>query len=299
MSLSLLLPPEGLADLLANWPDEPLVYERGATALDHLVSPDHLDEWIDSGCVPAAEIAVMNAGPALNSGAFTARGRTDPVKLRALYRCGYTVRLGNLQRVVPAFAAMSKAIQRETGYSNYVHAFLTPGGEQGLLHHWDQQMALIVQLAGVKTWQLWKPVHNSPMREYQESFRVWRDDFIPAWEAAGPDLSIDLRAGQTLLMPRGWVHNPHALNSASDSVHLTFAIRERTPLWLAEKLVERAIEQPEFRRIITPRDIEGPALVDRLREARQALIGFLGGLDLPEMAALVREATVTELEYTT
>ncbi|MEV6815655.1 hypothetical protein AB0M52_26550, partial [Micromonospora sp. NPDC051296] len=31
------------------------------------------------------------------------------------------------------------SIQEETGYSNYIHAFLTPGREQGLRHHWDQQ----------------------------------------------------------------------------------------------------------------------------------------------------------------
>ncbi|MEU3984858.1 cupin domain-containing protein [Streptomyces sp. NPDC026672] len=259
MSLSLLLPPQGLAELLSEWPAEPRVYERGRTALDSVVTVRSLHEWIDSGCVPAAEVAVMKAGPS-NREAFKSNGRTDPVKLRKLYADGHSIRLGNLQRVIPAFAGMTEAIQRETGYSNYVHAFLTPAGEQGLLHHWDQQMAVVVQLSGVKTWQLWRPVHDAPMREYQESFRVWQPGFIPAWEAAGPDMSIDLEAGQTLVLPRGWVHNPHALNSESDSVHLTYAIRERTPLWLAEQLVARAIQEPEFRRIILPRDITPDSL---------------------------------------
>lgn len=299
MSLSMLLPPEGVADLLADWPATPHVYERGSTTLDSIVPPPYFDAWIDTGCVPAAEVAVMRAGPALNPGAFMSNGRTDAGKLLGLYRSGYTIRLGNLQRVIPDFASVAKTIQQETGYSNYVHAFLTPGGQQGLLHHWDQQMALIVQLAGAKTWQLWKPVFDSPMREYQESFRVWRDDFIPAWEAAGPDMAIDLKAGQTLLLPRGWVHNPHALDHDEPSVHLTFAIRERTTLWLAEKLVERAIEHPEFRRIITPRDIGHTELVDRLHETRQTLVAFLSGLDLAEVSALVRKAAATELEYTT
>jgi hypothetical protein len=299
MSLSLFLPEAGVADLLKTWPDEPRMYERGTTALDSIVTPTYFDDWIDTGCAPATEIAVMNAGPALNPGAFMSNGRTDASKLLRLYRSGYTIRLGNLQRVIPFFASVTRAIQQETGYSNYVHAFLTPAGQQGLLHHWDQQMALIVQVAGAKTWQLWKPVYASPMREYQESFRVWREDFIPTWEAAGPDITIDLKAGQSLLLPRGWVHNPHALDHDEPSAHLTFAIRERTPLWLAEKLIERAIEEPEFRRIIKPRDLDGPALADQLRETRQALVDFLGGLDLEEVSALVRAAAVTELEYTT
>ncbi|MGQ5640795.1 MULTISPECIES: JmjC domain-containing protein [unclassified Streptomyces] len=144
-------------------------------------------------------------------GIFLTNGRTDPVKLRQLWGQGYTVRFGNLQRWLPAFHRISQDIQRETGYSNYAHAFLTPGGEQGLLHHWDQQMAVIVQVAGTKTWQLWKPVIDSPMREWGESFRVWREECIPQWETAGPDLTIQLTAGQTLLLPRGWVHNPRCL----------------------------------------------------------------------------------------
>ncbi|MFF0227591.1 JmjC domain-containing protein [Streptomyces sp. NPDC004629] len=298
MSLNLLLPPQELAGLLADWPTEPRVYARGRTALDSIVTVRSLHEWIDTGCVPVAEVAVMKAGPS-NREAFKTDGRTDPVKLRTFYADGYTIRLGNLQRVIPAFATMSKAIQRETGYSNYVHAFLTPAGEQGLLHHWDQQMALVVQIAGAKTWQLWKPVYEAPMREYQESFRVWQPDFIPAWKAAGPDLSIDLEAGQTLLLPRGWVHNPHALGHTEDSVHLTYAIRERTPLWLAETLVARAIEDPEFRRVIAPRDLLGPALTDRLSETVQALRTYLGGLDLGEAAEVVRRAALHEREYTT
>ncbi|MFF1702472.1 JmjC domain-containing protein [Streptomyces sp. NPDC058252] len=298
MSLSLLLPEADVADLLTSWPDQPRVYERGPTALDRTITAAGFEKLLGTGCVPAEEVAAILAGPSDRS-SFKTNGRTDAAKLRRLRERGYTIRLGNLQRWLPFFHDASRAIQQETGYSNYAHAFLTPAGKQGLLHHWDQQMALIVQVAGAKTWQLWKPVYDSPMREFQESFRVWRDDFIPAWEAAGPDMSIDLQAGQTLLLPRGWVHNPHALHHDEPSLHLTFAIRERTPLWIAEQLIARAIAEPEFRRVITPRDLEGPVLADRLRETRQALVEFLGGLDLEEMASLVREAAVTELEYTT
>ncbi|MEU1304596.1 hypothetical protein [Streptomyces shenzhenensis] len=89
------------------------------------------------------------------------------------------------------------------------------------------------------------------------------------------------------------------MDRTEDSVHLTYAIRERTPLWLAEKLVAAAIEQPEFRRVVLPRDLEGPALTDRLGETVRALTTFLGGLDLDDAADLVRQAAVHELGYPT
>ncbi|WP_129307851.1 cupin domain-containing protein [Streptomyces sp. L2] len=300
MSLSLLLPPDGVTELLAVWPDEPRVFERGRTALDETVTTGLFDEYIDTGCVPAGEIAVVKApGPSLNQNAYITRGRTDPVKLRSLYDKGFTLRLGNLQRVIPFLARVSRNIQVETGFSNYVHAFLTPPGNQGLRHHWDQQMAVIVQMSGVKRWQLWQLPVDAPTRAYNESWRVWRDTYIPEWEAAGPDIEIDLRTGQSLLLPRGWVHNPHVADPDEHSVHLTFALRERTPLWLAEKLLEGAIADPGFRRVIRPGDLHGPELTSLVGETRQALVTYLEHLDLTRVTLDVRRAALTEVEYTT
>ncbi|MFH9244422.1 JmjC domain-containing protein [Streptomyces lydicus] len=300
MSLRLLLPQDGVNDLLTTWPDEPRVYERGVTGLDEMLSAQKLQEYVFSGCVPADEIAVVKApNPSLNRAAFTSNGRTDPLKLWKLFRNGHTIRMGNLQRVVPYLAGASRTIQEETGYSNYVHAFLTPPGNQGLRHHWDQQMAVIVQVSGIKRWQLWRPPVDAPMREHNESFRVWRDDFVPKWEAAGPDLEVDLKAGHSLLLPRGWVHNPRVGDVGEPSVHLTFALRERTPYWLVEKLVAGAIRERDFRRVIRPGHLGGVELGRQLAETRDALVKYLEGLDLSQAALAVHKAALSEIEYTT
>ncbi|MDQ8703270.1 cupin domain-containing protein [Streptomyces sp. LHD-70] len=300
MSLRLLLPEEGVTELLASWPDEPRVFERGTQSLDATVTAESIRGYLYTGCVPANEIAAVKApNPSLSQNAYMTDGRTDRAKLARLYERGYTIRLGNLQRVVPALAQISEAIQTETGYSNYIHAFLTPPGEQGLRHHWDQQMAVIVQVSGTKRWQLWRPPVEAPMREYNESFRVWKDEYIPTWEAAGPDVEVDLKAGQSLLLPRGWVHNPHVVDTEEHSIHLTFAIRERTKLWLAEKLLAGAISQEEFRRIILPRQLGGEGLMEQLGEAREALVKYVQGLDLSEVAPTVIKDALTELEYKT
>lgn len=157
MSLSLLLPEEGVSALLTSWPNEPAVFERDSTALDCAVTPDVIDHYIDTGCVHADEIALVKSGPTLHPDCHRTNGRTDPAKLHKLHGDGYTIRLGNLQRVVPFLADMARVIQQETGCSNYLHAFLTPPRSQGLLHHWDQQMAVIAQIEGEKQWQLWRP----------------------------------------------------------------------------------------------------------------------------------------------
>ncbi|MGW2484274.1 JmjC domain-containing protein [Streptomyces sp. NPDC001571] len=299
MSLRLLLPEQGVADLLDTWPDEPRVYDRQSRALEDQISASLLFEHMATGCLPSEEIAVVRApNPSLNAKAYTKEeGRTDATKLMRLYNSGHTIRVGNLQRVLPPMARISQGIQTETGYSNYVHAFMTPSGNQGLRHHWDQQMAVIVQLAGVKRWDLWKPPVEAPMREHNESFRVWREEYIPQWEEAGPDMRVDLLPGQSLLLPRGWVHNPYVPEGYESSVHLTFAIRERTPLWLAEKLAAGLIEDPEFRRVLLPGQVAAGELGEHLRDARDRMVKYLEDLDTDGLVEVVQKASRAELEY--
>jgi hypothetical protein len=137
------------------------------------------------------------------------------------------------------------------------------------------------------------------MREHNESWRVWKDTYVQEWEAAGPDIAIDLQPGQSLLIPRGWVHNPHVTATDRPSVHLTYALRERTPLWVAEQLIAGAIHDPRFRRILRPAEVTGPGLTAQIAETRDALVRHLTNLDPESIARFVREAALTELEYTT
>lgn len=137
------------------------------------------------------------------------------------------------------------------------------------------------------------------MREYNESWRVWKPEYIPQWQAAGPDMEVDLEAGQSMLLPRGWVHNPAVADTGEWSVHLTFTIRERTPCWVAEKLIEGAIQDPEFRRVLLPRIVGGDDLVGEVTGVRLALVDYLQRIDPEATAGMLRTLSLSELEYTT
>ncbi|WP_258047324.1 hypothetical protein [Streptomyces sp. SM13] len=92
---------------------------------------------------------------------------------------------------------------------------------------------------------------------------------------------------------------PHALGAQVRSVHLTFAIRERTPVWVAEKHIDRANEKDAFQRVILPGDITGERLSTQVRDVRQALVEHLAGLDVDDIARRLLRAAVSEKEYTT
>ncbi|MFH9476671.1 hypothetical protein ACH4L7_22895 [Streptomyces anulatus] len=95
------------------------------------------------------------------------------------------------------------------------------------------------------------------------------------------------------------MHNPHALDAQARSIHLTFAIRERTPLWVAEKLVGSVIENDAFRRVILPGEITGQRLSAHVLDVRQALVEHLAGLDVDDFARLLARAAASEKEFTT
>jgi ribosomal protein L16 Arg81 hydroxylase len=283
-----------------HWPDEPAVYDRGRTDVDG-VSAESLWEHVRLGCLPPVEVrALKDDVPPVTEHAFSTYGRLDGDRLEALYQRGYTLRLGNLQRCTPAVAGLCRRIQQETGYSSYAHAFLTPPGRQGLRHHWDQQMALIVQLEGVKRWELWRPVVDAPMRMVNESSQVWRPEWVEGWERQGPDHVVLLEPGQCLVLPRGWVHNPLVpADSGAGSVHLTVAIRERTPYWLAEQLLSSALGDPELRRVVRPGELLGEELPGRLDQVRRRLVDHLVSVDVSVLAEQVGRAALVDREYTT
>ncbi|WP_435209437.1 JmjC domain-containing protein [Micromonospora sp. bgisy143] len=298
MSLKLLLPKAGVKDLMTTWPDEVRVYAGVPAELDRVVSTEDLYDWIDTGCVPAAEVAVVKSpSPSINPLSFSANGRTMPGRLRYLLNNGYTIRFGHMERITAKIHRLAKAVQQETGYSTFVHAFVTPAGEQGLRHHWDQQMTLAIQLAGEKRWNLWKPLFPAPMRDYHDSSLTWQEKWREDWTAAGPDVTIDLKVGQVLVLPRGWVHDPHNIGDTEDSVHLTIAIGERTPYWAAEEMIRDAIHDQSLRRIIAPAEMTGPGLHDVVEDTRSKLIAYLQTLDTEAFTSHLRHLGYTTLEY--
>ncbi|GGT10452.1 hypothetical protein GCM10010207_06300 [Streptomyces atratus] len=59
------------------------------------------------------------------------------------------------------------------------------------------------------------------------------------------------------------------------------------------------IAEGEFRRVIRPGQLGGAELGRQLLDTRDALVQYLAGLDISQVAMAVRQAAMTELEYTT
>jgi hypothetical protein len=114
---------------------------------------------------------------------------------------------------------------------------------------------------------------------------------------AGPDLEITLKPRQILVLPRGWIHNPHALDQTEESVHLTFVIRERTGFWIGEKLARAAIASTPLRRVIPPAIVNSEStLAVEIDKARRLLVDWLGEIESRAFATELLDTARSELE---
>ena len=118
------------------------------------------------------------------------------------------------------------------------NAYYTPRGSQGFAVHHDTHDVLVLQVAGEKRWLLYDPVLELPLKHQRYSSSLG--------EHGEPTDDLVLRAGDTLYLPRGWLHQ--AETSATDSLHLTIGIAAHTWLDAAKAALDASEDDLTLRR---------------------------------------------------
>ena len=173
------------------------------------------------------------------------------------------------------------------------NAYYTPRGSQGLPVHHDTHEVISLQVAGEKRWLVYEPVLELPLKNQR---------YKSSLGAPGePVLDVNLRAGDTMYLPRGWLHQ--ALTSDSDSLHITVGVNVRR--WIDEARAELDAQEDDvaYRRDDRRRRAAGAARRStRTRSGERARDRFVRSrrpiLDgqLSELRALDRLDLDTELE---
>lgn len=283
--------------ILANWPTKPSLYHRDPATLQHLLTLDEADDLIDHECVPSHNVVlVAGDGTLVDRRTFVAGDMPHPRTLRAHLNGGGTVSLRKLETMRPALARLRHEIQTETGCRTHINAYMTPPGCQGFRYHYDPYVTLIVQLAGRKTWPIHNPIVDNPVREWgnflTRGFTPEERHFLAN---TPPVESYTLAPGDVLWLPRGYLHSPYTEGDET-SLHLTFALRERTYHWLAEQMagevLAHALADPGLRAEITPAVLLGnPA--QAVQRVRTYLLGALNMVTTDaDMAPVLKNAAV-------
>ena len=141
-------------------------------------------------------------------------GTADVRRILAEFAGGATIVLQALHITHAPIAAFARQLELELHHPVQVNAYYTPKAAQGLPVHHDTHDVFVLQTSGEKRWLVYEPVLELPLRTQRYSKELG---------APGPVvLDVTLRAGDTLYLPRGWLHE--ALTSDHDSLHLTVGV---------------------------------------------------------------------------
>ena len=211
-----------------------------------LFSAAAVDELVSTRGLRTPFLRMAREGATLADRAFTASGgvgasiadQLSDDKLLRQFADGATMVLQGLHRTWEPLILFAQGLAAELGHPVQVNGYVTPPQSRGFDDHYDVHDVFVLQVAGTKQWRVRPPVHPHPLRD-----QPWTDHRGAVAKAAetAPELDVVLTPGDTLYLPRGWLHSATAMGSVS--THLTMGVHTWTRFHLLEQLVAEAVAE--------------------------------------------------------
>lgn len=251
-ALARCIEPTSAAAFLAEfWERKPLPIERAEEGrYDDLLSAHEVERQICSGALRYPAFRLVSAERRLDPVDYTEAipwrpepfsGSADVGRVVEAFDDGATIVLQGLHLHSPPLASFCRELEVELGESAQANAYYTPRDSQGLPVHHDTHEVFVLQVSGTKRWLVYEPVLELPLphQRYREELGA----------PGASVLDITLRAGDTLYLPRGWLHQ--ALTSDTDSLHLTIGVKVYTWLDAFKSALDECENDVEFRRSVS------------------------------------------------
>lgn len=227
------------------WEKKPLIITRGQSDyFCDLISLDAVDSILTSTNLRVPAFRLVRQGSQIPIREYTTRVSMSPSsfdelidvdKVYSLYQDGATIVLQALERNWEPLIEACRALEAHLGHPVQANMYLTPANAQGFAAHYDTHDTLILQVEGRKNWK----IYGMPF-----PFPLPSQSTLPDRFENGPvEQDIMLKAGDTLYMPRGVIHE--ALTSDSYSMHITIGIKVWTWSDALARMVNRALDECE------------------------------------------------------
>ena len=247
--------------------------------ISELFSTAAVDELLTRRGLRAPFVRMAKQGRTLADADFTSGGgvgaairdQVSDDRVRSRFAAGATIVLQGLHRTWAPIIDFSQSLAVDLGHPVQVNAYVTPPGNQGFSAHYDVHDVFVLQIHGTKAWRVHAPVWADPLRT-----QPWdeRRDAVAEAASQTPLIDDEVRAGDVLYLPRGYIHSAAAPADAGVSIHLTVGVHT----WTRAHLVDAALDevrrelarQPELRSSLPlgvdvqdPRSLESDAAAVR------------------------------------
>ncbi len=252
-NLSQVLSPLDLSRFLEEYWEQNLLYIPRETPdyyAELLTMPD-IDRLISSSGLRYPSLRLVKNGVSIPSTSYTynmpwggdsfSRMIDSEVVFSEFYQ-GATLVLQALHTNWVPLALFCRNLETFFNYPVQTNIYLTPRHSQGFSAHYDTHDVFVLQVAGAKRWRIYEgPIH---LPDRSQAFK--------ASETAPGRLLLDqeLKAGDMLYLPRGFIHE--GLTSDSDSLHITVGIISYTWVDIFNEALSLVKTDPEFRASLPP-----------------------------------------------
>ena len=251
------------------WERRPLLVPRDEEGrFDDLLSRAEAERLVSATGLRSPAVRVVKEGEKIPVTAYTETlpwrptGLTGTVNVERVaeqFDRGATLVLQALHLQHLPLAEFCRDLEGALGHPVQTNAYYTPRSAQGLPVHHDTHDVFCLQISGEKRWVVYAPALELPLKDQR-----YNEDLGDPGE---PLLDVTLQPGDTLYLPRGWLHK--ALTSETDSLHLTVGVNVYT--WLdavRAALEETAREEVGYRRAV---DDDAELQKDLLESLRRRL----------------------------
>lgn len=268
-SLAALIDPVGVEEFFAEHFEKQrlLVRRNKPDYFNEQLTLDDIDRILTTIEASDEEVSVVDASRKISYSDYVYGDDTINVdRLLRLHDEGATIILNHLHRRHEPLAKLCAALELEFSAAFQTNVYLTPSSAQGFKPHFDTHDVFVLQVAGSKHWQLYDTPVELALKGHGDDAR--QEDPGPVTE------EFDLRAGDTLYIPRGLVHD--ARSTDEHSLHITVGVMGWTWFDFMLEAVESLAAQDKSMRTALPRGfVSGAFDEDAFREKFAALAGKL------------------------
>jgi lysine-specific demethylase/histidyl-hydroxylase NO66 len=269
------------------WSRKPLLNKAPLTEADakgagfsDLFGPAAVDELVSRRGLRTPFARMAKDGSVVATSAFTRSGGVGATigdqladdKILAQVASGATLVLQALHRTWPPLVDFGCLLAAELGHPVQINAYVTPPQNQGFAAHYDTHDVFVLQISGRKHWTIHEPVLTDPLPSQQ--WQQYRGE-VAARAAEPPLLQATLEPGDSLYLPRGYLHSATA--DSELSIHLTVGIHPVTRHAVLTHALAELMKRPDLRTSLPMAvDLSQPeTMAAELAAATEALVAAL------------------------
>jgi hypothetical protein len=277
------------------WQRAPLTgHDRSGAAFADLLDLAAVDEVLTTRSLRHPAFRLVKDGDTLDRSTHTTSRRwgstrydgvLDPSRTVAALADGATLVLQSLHTWWAPLGRFCADLHAALGHPTQANAYLTPADERGLGLHYDTHDVVVLQTAGHKRWEIFRPRFESPLGHQHWSDVGGGEDLDDG--SLEPVLATVLGPGDCLYLPRGFVHRVVSEDEAS--LHVTVGIHVQTWHAVLKALLDDAALDASVREALPASVLSGEESLDLAVVERQ-LKEALGRVDLDGRARALGQA---------